>query len=59
MEGLTGGFIFRKHALTLQLHTANILSAHAQLDEKNRAIQDVKEQKNKCVRCDGGAAGAG
>lgn len=41
------GFIFRKHALTLQLHTANILSAHAALDEKNRAIQDVKEQKNK------------
>ncbi|EKM48259.1 uncharacterized protein PHACADRAFT_214882 [Phanerochaete carnosa HHB-10118-sp] len=37
----------KKHALTLQLHTANILSAHAALDEKNKAIQDVKEQKNK------------
>ncbi|KIP07817.1 hypothetical protein PHLGIDRAFT_105176 [Phlebiopsis gigantea 11061_1 CR5-6] len=37
----------KKHALTLQLHTANILSAHAQVDEKNRAIQDVREQKNK------------
>jgi len=33
--------------VTLQLHTANILSAHAALDEKNKAIQDVKEQKNK------------
>lgn len=40
----------RKHALTLQLHTAHILSAHASLDSKSKAIQDVKEQKNKCVR---------
>ncbi|KAI0761416.1 hypothetical protein BC629DRAFT_1545728 [Irpex lacteus] len=37
----------KKHALTLQLHTAHILSAHASLDQKNKAIQDVKEQKNK------------
>ncbi|KAI0949827.1 hypothetical protein AcV7_008482 [Taiwanofungus camphoratus] len=38
---------FRKHALTLQLHTAHILSAHASLEQKNKAIQDLKEQKNK------------
>ncbi|KAI0034033.1 hypothetical protein K488DRAFT_46388 [Vararia minispora EC-137] len=37
----------KKHALTLQLHTAHILSAHASLDQKEREIQDVKEQKNK------------
>ncbi|KAH9905097.1 uncharacterized protein B0H18DRAFT_1033839 [Fomitopsis serialis] len=37
----------KKHALTLQLHTAHILSAHASLDQKQKAIQDVKEQKNK------------
>ncbi|KZP05412.1 hypothetical protein FIBSPDRAFT_877560 [Athelia psychrophila] len=37
----------KKHALTLQLHTAHILSAHASLDSKSKAIQDVKEQKNK------------
>lgn len=37
----------KKHALTLQLHTAHILSAHAMLDQKNKAIQDVREQKNR------------
>ncbi|KAH9848829.1 hypothetical protein C2E23DRAFT_841762 [Lenzites betulinus] len=37
----------KKHALTLQLHTAHILSAHAALEQKNKAIQDLKEQKNK------------
>ncbi|KAI0311573.1 hypothetical protein OF83DRAFT_748994 [Amylostereum chailletii] len=37
----------KKHALTLQLHTAHILSAHATLDQKERDIQDLKEQKNK------------
>ncbi|KAF7986600.1 hypothetical protein HWV62_26380 [Athelia sp. TMB] len=37
----------KKHALTLQLHTAHILSAHASLDVKSKAIQDIKEQKNK------------
>ena len=37
----------RKHALTLQLHTAHILSAHESLEQKNKSIQDVKEQKNK------------
>jgi len=37
----------RKHALTLQLHTAHILSAHESLEQKNKAIQDLKEQKNK------------
>jgi len=39
----------KKHALTLQLHTAHILSAHESLDQKNKAIQDLKEQKNKSV----------
>ncbi|KAK7030377.1 hypothetical protein VNI00_014121 [Paramarasmius palmivorus] len=37
----------KKHALTLQLHTAHILSSHALLEQKSKAIQDVKEQKNK------------
>jgi len=37
----------KKHALTLQLHTAHILSAHASLQEKSKAIQDIREQKNK------------
>ncbi|KAJ7073685.1 hypothetical protein C8F01DRAFT_1098031 [Mycena amicta] len=37
----------KKHALTLQLHTAHILSAHAALDQKSRAIEDVREQKNR------------
>jgi hypothetical protein len=37
----------RKHGLTLQMHTAHILSAHASLDQKNKALQDLKEQKNK------------
>ncbi|OCH93435.1 hypothetical protein OBBRIDRAFT_724991 [Obba rivulosa] len=37
----------KKHALTLQLHTAHILSAHASLEQKNKTIQDLKEQKNK------------
>ncbi|TFK30292.1 hypothetical protein FA15DRAFT_581428 [Coprinopsis marcescibilis] len=37
----------KKHALTLQLHTAHILSAHATLEQKSKAIQDIKEQKNK------------
>lgn len=38
-----------KHALTLQMHTAHILSAHASLDQKKRATEDVKEQRQKCV----------
>ncbi|PFH48485.1 hypothetical protein AMATHDRAFT_81757 [Amanita thiersii Skay4041] len=37
----------KKHALTLQLHTAHILSAHASLDQKSQEIQDIKEQKNR------------
>ncbi|KIK00330.1 hypothetical protein K443DRAFT_679246 [Laccaria amethystina LaAM-08-1] len=37
----------KKHALTLQLHTAHILSAHASLEQKGKAIQDVREQRNK------------
>ncbi|RXW14967.1 hypothetical protein EST38_g10883 [Candolleomyces aberdarensis] len=42
----------KKHALTLQLHTAHILSAHASLEQKSKAIQDLKEQKNKYVSLD-------
>jgi len=37
----------KKHALTLQLHTAHILAAHASLDEKGRTLLDVQEQKNR------------
>ncbi|KIM62043.1 hypothetical protein SCLCIDRAFT_1215380 [Scleroderma citrinum Foug A] len=37
----------KKHSLTLQLHTAHIVSAHATLEQKDKAIQDVREQKNK------------
>ncbi|KAF9532815.1 hypothetical protein CPB83DRAFT_758687 [Crepidotus variabilis] len=37
----------KKHALTLQLHTAHILSAHASLEQKEKALQDLLEQKNK------------
>ncbi|KAF9062784.1 hypothetical protein BDP27DRAFT_1385081 [Rhodocollybia butyracea] len=37
----------KKHALTVQLHTAHILSAHASLEQKSKSIQDVKEQRNK------------
>ncbi|KAJ3523412.1 hypothetical protein NMY22_g11450 [Coprinellus aureogranulatus] len=37
----------RKHALVLQLHTAHIVSAHASLEQKLKAIQDIKEQRNK------------
>ncbi|KAK0496813.1 hypothetical protein EDD18DRAFT_1164127 [Armillaria luteobubalina] len=37
----------KKHALTLQLHTAHILSAHASLEQKSKAVQDIREQKNK------------
>ncbi|KAF9014240.1 hypothetical protein BDQ17DRAFT_1320859 [Cyathus striatus] len=37
----------KKHALTLQLHTAHILSAHATLEQKSKAIQDIREQKNR------------
>lgn len=40
-------FGYRKYALTLQLQTAHILSAHATLEQKMRSIQDLKEQKNK------------
>lgn len=43
------GFVCRKHALTLQLHTAHIISAQGTLDTKNKALQDIKEQKNKLI----------
>ncbi|KAJ7801323.1 hypothetical protein B0H14DRAFT_3783431 [Mycena olivaceomarginata] len=36
-----------KHALTLQLHTAHILSAHASLTQKDRAVEDIREQRNR------------
>jgi hypothetical protein len=45
----TSSAYLRKHALTLQLHTAHILSAHASLEQKGKVIQDLREQKNKCV----------
>ena len=35
--------------LTSQLHTAHILFAYPALEQKNKAIQDLKEQKNRCV----------
>jgi hypothetical protein len=41
--------LHRKHALTLQMHTAHILSAHASLDQKKIALENLKEQKNKYV----------
>ncbi|GJJ12372.1 hypothetical protein Clacol_006613 [Clathrus columnatus] len=37
----------KKQALTLQVHTAHILSAHAALDEKGKALQDVNEDRDK------------
>ncbi|KAL1714402.1 hypothetical protein EV715DRAFT_257486 [Schizophyllum commune] len=37
----------KRHALTLQMHTAHIMSAHASLEQKSKMIQDLKEQKNK------------
>ncbi|KAH7889489.1 hypothetical protein F5I97DRAFT_1844654 [Phlebopus sp. FC_14] len=37
----------KKHSLTLQLHTAHIVSAYASLEQKDKAIQDIREQKNK------------
>ncbi|PAV23768.1 hypothetical protein PNOK_0083600 [Pyrrhoderma noxium] len=37
----------KKHQLTLQLQTAHIISAHQQLESKNKTLQDVKEQKNR------------
>jgi hypothetical protein len=40
----------KKHALNLQLHTAHILSAHMLLDEKNKTLQDVREQRNRCAQ---------
>jgi hypothetical protein len=33
----------------LQLHTANIVAAHNTLEQKDKAIQDIKEQKNRYV----------
>ncbi|KAF7332542.1 hypothetical protein MKEN_00136800 [Mycena kentingensis (nom. inval.)] len=37
----------KQHALTLQLHTAHILSAHAALEQKTRTLAEVREQKNR------------
>jgi predicted transcriptional regulator len=38
-------FVFRKHSLTLQLHTAQILSAHSSLEQRNKKLEDVKAEK--------------
>ncbi|KAI6045630.1 hypothetical protein EDC04DRAFT_2877049 [Pisolithus marmoratus] len=37
----------KKHSLTLQLHTAHIVSAYATLEQKDKSIQNIREQKNK------------
>ncbi|KAF8316916.1 uncharacterized protein EI90DRAFT_2944073, partial [Cantharellus anzutake] len=34
------------HALTLQMHTAHVLSAHEALQVRNATIEDIKAQKN-------------
>jgi hypothetical protein len=31
------------------MHTAQILSAHASLEQRKLALEDLKEQKNKCA----------
>ncbi|CAE7222262.1 unnamed protein product [Rhizoctonia solani] len=36
----------KKHSLTLQLHTAQILSAHSSLEQRNKKLEDVKAQKD-------------
>lgn len=36
----------RKHSLTLQLHTAHILSAHSSLEQRNKKLEDVRSEKN-------------
>ncbi|KDQ14593.1 hypothetical protein BOTBODRAFT_32725 [Botryobasidium botryosum FD-172 SS1] len=36
----------KKHALSLQLHTAHILSAHASLEKRSKTLEDVRAQKN-------------
>ncbi|KAF8681512.1 Zinc finger-containing protein [Rhizoctonia solani] len=35
----------KKHSLTLQLHTAQIISAHSSLEQKNKKLEDAKTQK--------------
>jgi len=36
----------KKHSLTLQMHTAHVLSAHEALHVRNSTIEDIKAQKN-------------
>ncbi|KAF8607623.1 hypothetical protein BDV93DRAFT_519652 [Ceratobasidium sp. AG-I] len=36
----------KKHSLTLQLHTAHILSAHSSLEQRNKKLEDVRSEKN-------------
>ncbi|CAE6439568.1 unnamed protein product [Rhizoctonia solani] len=36
----------KKHSLTLQLHTAQILSAHSSLEQRNKKLEDVRAQKD-------------
>ncbi|CCO26487.1 hypothetical protein BN14_00511 [Rhizoctonia solani AG-1 IB] len=35
----------KKHSLTLQLHTAQIISAHSSLEQRNQKLEDAKTQK--------------
>ncbi|KZP01071.1 hypothetical protein CALVIDRAFT_121942 [Calocera viscosa TUFC12733] len=36
----------KKHTLALQIHTADIVNAQASLEEKQKALQDVRSEKN-------------
>ncbi|KAG8796760.1 hypothetical protein FRC12_000010 [Ceratobasidium sp. 428] len=36
----------KKHSLTLQLHTAHILSAHSSLEQRNTRLESVRAEKN-------------
>ncbi|QRV72750.1 hypothetical protein RhiJN_00764 [Ceratobasidium sp. AG-Ba] len=36
----------KKHTLTLQLHTAHILSAHSSLEQRNAKLESVRAEKN-------------
>lgn len=35
----------KKHSLTLQLHTAQVLSAHSSLEQRNKKLEDVRAEK--------------
>ncbi|KAG8721490.1 hypothetical protein FRC08_012623 [Ceratobasidium sp. 394] len=36
----------KKHSLTLQLHTAHILSAHSSLEQRNTKLESIRAEKN-------------